>query len=90
MLSLKIVDLLEKQRTHASSLKQLSPIGKFVSQLNLHIKQCEFETALSTEYERFGLLIRNNIPILFKKNRPWELRPLKFIRDCVSGPGQVA
>ena len=64
MLSLKIMDLLEKQITCASGLKQLSAIGKIVPQLNLHIKQCEFETALSTEYERFGLWIRNNIPIL--------------------------
>lgn len=42
------MDLLKKQVTCASGLKQLSAIRKIVSQLNLHIKQCESETALST------------------------------------------
>lgn len=43
------MDLLKKQVTCASDLKQLSAIRKIVSQLNLHIKQCESETVLSTE-----------------------------------------
>lgn len=44
---LKKMDLLKKQVTCASGLKQLSAIRKIVSQLNLHIKQCASETALS-------------------------------------------